>query len=183
MSANLFSTSKRLPALLSLSVVALLLTACNDRVGLAQQALEQIREQSAQPIEPPPTTELIEDFVYSANSLRSPFLPPSLVNIQAPAAAIEGVGPDITRSKEALEQYDIAQLTFRGMVVSPKGQQYALIQRPDGSIASAKVGDYLGLHDGRIVEITATQVNLIAIMPDSRVGFIESPQSLVAPIN
>jgi type IV pilus assembly protein PilP len=183
MSVNLLSTSKRLPALLSLSVVALLLTACNDRVGLAQQALEQIREQSAQPIEPPPTTELIEDFVYSANNLRSPFLPPSLVNIQTPTASLDGVRPDITRSKEALEQYEISQLTFRGMVVSSKGQQYALIQRPDGSIASAKVGDYLGLNDGRIVEITATQVNLIEIVPDSRVGFVESPQSLIAPIS
>ena len=66
--------------------------------------------------------------------------------------------------KEPLEQYELAQLIFRGMLISPEGQQYALVQRPDGSVASVKVGDYLGLNDGRIVEITPTQINLIEIL-------------------
>mgnify|MGYP003483729953 CR=1 FL=1 len=63
------------------------------------------------------------------------------------------------------------------------GQQYALVQRPDGSVASVRVGNYLGLNDGRIVEITPTQINLIEIVPDSRAGFVEKPQSLVSPIS
>jgi type IV pilus assembly protein PilP len=103
--------------------------------------------------------------------------------MQGPTTAIDGIRPDINRIKQPLEQYEIAQLTFRGVVVSPEGQEYALVQRPDGSVASVKVGDYLGLNDGRIVEITPTQINLIEIVPDSRTGFIERPQSLVSPIN
>lgn len=150
---------------------------------MAEQAMADIRASTAQPIEPPPKALLVEDFVYSASSLRSPFLPPSLVNVQGPTTAIDGVRPDINRIKEPLEQYEIAQLTFRGMVISPEGQQYALVQRPDGSVASVTVGNYLGLNDGRIVEITPTQINLIEIVPDSRAGFIERPQSLVSPIN
>ena len=175
-------TINQLPVLLTLCVATLWLTGCTDRIGLADQAMEAIRNEPAQPIEPPPKAELVEDFVYSANTLRSPFLPPSLVNVQkAPTA--DSVRPDINRTKEPLEQYEIAQLTFRGMIISPEGQQYALIQRPDGSVASVKVGDYLGLNDGRIVEITPTQINLIEIVPDSRAGFVERPQSLVSPIN
>lgn len=174
---------KQLPALLVLSITSLWLTGCTDRIGMAGQAMNEIRNSPSQPIEPPPKAEIVEDFVYSATLLRSPFLPPSLVNVQSATTSTDGVRPDITRTKEPLEQYEIAQLTFRGMVISPEGQQYALVQRPDGSVASVKVGDYLGLNDGRIVEITPTQINLIEIVPDSRAGFIERPQSLVSPIN
>lgn len=174
---------KQLPTLLAFSLSVLWLTSCTDRIGSAEQAMAEIRSATAQPIEPPPQPLLVEDFVYSASTLRSPFLPPSLVNVQSPTTAIDGVRPDINRTKEPLEQYEIAQLTFRGMLISPEGQQYALIQRPDGSVASVKVGDYIGLNDGRIVEITPTQINLIEIVPDSRAGFIERPQSLVSPIS
>ena len=176
---NIKITSK----LLLLSVTVLTITGCSDRIGMAEQAMADIRSQNAQPIEPPPKAEVVEDFVYSANMLRSPFLPPSLVNVQGPITAIDGVRPDITRTKEELEQYELSQLIFRGMLISPEGQQYALVQRPDGSVASVKVGDYIGLNDGRIVEITPTQINLIEIVPDSRAGFVEKPQSLVSPIS
>ena len=175
--------TKPLPLLVTLSTVLLILTGCSDRIGLAAQAMEDIRNEPAQPIDPPPQAQLVEDFVYSANLLRSPFLPPSLVNVEGAATAIDGVRPDINRIKEPLEQYELAQMTFRGMLISPEGQQYALVQRPDGSVASVKVGDYIGLNDGRIVEITPTQINLIEIVPDSRAGFVEKPQSLVSPIS
>jgi len=174
---------QKMPMLLVLSVAVLSMTGCSDRIGIAEQAMTDIRNQPAQPIEPPPKAELVEDFVYSASSQRSPFLPPSLVNVQGPTTPIDGVRPDINRIKEPLEQYELSQLVFRGVVISPEGQRYALIQRPDGSVASVKVGDYLGLNDGRIVEITPTQVNLIEIVPDSRAGFVEKPQSLVSPIS
>ncbi|MFK3917783.1 pilus assembly protein PilP [Psychrobacter sp. NPDC078501] len=174
---------QKMPMLLVLSVTVLSMTGCSDRIGMAEQAMTDIRNQPAQPIEPPPKAELVEDFVYSASSQRSPFLPPSLVNVQGPTTPIDGVRPDINRIKEPLEQYELSQLVFRGVVISPEGQRYALIQRPDGSVASVKVGDYLGLNDGRIVEITPTQVNLIEIVPDSRAGFVEKPQSLVSPIS
>ncbi len=173
----------KLSAVLTFSISILSLSGCSDRIGMAQQSMNQIRNEPAQPIEPPPKAELVEDFVYSASMLRSPFLPPSLVNVQGPTESIDGIRPDINRIKEPLEQYEIAQLIFRGVLISPEGQQYALIQRPDGSVASVKVGDYIGLNDGRIVEITPTQINLIEIVPDSRAGFVERPQSLVSPIN
>ena len=173
----------KLPLVLTFSVATLWLTGCSDRIGVAEQAMHQIRSEPAQPIKDPPRAEIIEDFVYSASLLRSPFLPPSLVSVQVPETSFEGVRPDITRTKEELEQYEVSQLTFRGMVISPEGQQYALVQRPDGSVASVKVGDYLGLNDGRIVEITPTQINLIEIVPDSRAGFVERPESLVSPIS
>ncbi|MGO2363733.1 MAG: pilus assembly protein PilP, partial [Psychrobacter sp.] len=158
-------TIQKLPTLLALSIAVLSITGCTDRIGMAEQAMTDIRNQPAQPIEPPPKAELVEDFVYSASAQRSPFLPPSLVNAQGPTTSIDGVRPDPARVKEQLEQYELAQLVFRGVVTSPEGQEYALIQRPDGSVANVKVGDYLGVNNGRIVEITPTQINLIEIVP------------------
>lgn len=160
-----------------------MVVACSDRVAIAEQEMANIRQSPAQPVTPPPEPERVEDFVYSASNIRSPFLPPSLVNLQNQALQNNGVRPDITRQKEPLEQYELSQLVYRGMVVSAEGQQYGLVQRPDGSVASVKVGDYMGVNDGRIVEITATQINLIEIVPDSRSGFVEKPQSLVSPIS
>lgn len=162
-------------------VPVIFLAGCSDRIGTAEQQMLDIRNANAQPIEPPPKTELVDDFVYSAANLRSPFMPPSLLNAQLAPVSNEGVRPDVMRVKEPLEQYELSQLIFRGLVISPEGQQYGLVQRPDGTIASVKVGDYIGVNDGRIVEITNTQINLIEIVPDSRVGFIEKPQSLVSP--
>ena len=162
-------------------VPVIFLAGCSDRIGTAEQQMLDIRNAPAQPIQPPPKTEIVDDFVYSANVLRSPFMPPSLLNAQLAPMSNEGVRPDVMRVKEPLEQYELSQLIFRGLVISPEGQQYGLVQRPDGTIASVKVGDYIGVNDGRIVEITSTQINLIEIVPDSRAGFIEKPESLMTP--
>ena len=79
MNNNLLLKIKQSPVYLALSVAVLLSTGCSDRVGMAQQEMDQIRNQPSQPIELPPKVELIEDFVYSSNRLRSPFLPPSKI--------------------------------------------------------------------------------------------------------
>ena len=170
------------PALLIAVISVMVLSGCKDQVKDAQQQMQDIRNSSAQPIEPPPKTEVVEDFTYSASNLRSPFMPPSLLNVQNTLVNNEGVRPDVTRPKEQLEQFELSTLVFRGQIISPEGQQYGLVQRPDGTVASVKVGDYMGLNDGRIVEITPTQINLIEIVPDSRAGFVEKPASLTSPI-
>lgn len=175
------SYQSRLKLLMMVCVIAL--SACSNRIVTAEKDMADIRNQPAQPVEPPPQPQIIEDFVYSANELRSPFIPPGLMNLQTITIEDTGVRPDLNREKEPLEVFDLSLLVFRGMIVSPEGEQHGLVQRPDGSVTSVKVGDYMGLNDGRVVEITPTQINLIEIVPDSRAGFIERPQSLVSPIS
>lgn len=175
------SYQSRLKLLMMVCVIAL--SACSNRIVTAEKDMADIRNQPAQPVEPPPQPQIIEDFIYSANELRSPFIPPGLMNLQTITIEDTGVRPDLNREKEPLEVFDLSLLVFRGMIVSPEGEQHGLVQRPDGSVTSVKVGDYMGLNDGRVVEITPTQINLIEIVPDSRAGFIERPQSLVSPIS
>ena len=61
--------NQKLPMWLILSVTVLSMTGCTDRIGMAEQAMADIRNQPAQPIEPPPKAELVEDFVYSASAV------------------------------------------------------------------------------------------------------------------
>lgn len=175
------SYQSRLKLLMMVCVIAL--SACSNRIVTAEKDMADIRNQPAQPVEPPPQPQIIEDFIYSANELRSPFIPPGLMNLQTITIEDTGVRPDLNREKEPLEVFDLSLLVFRGMIVSPEGEQHGLVQRPDGSVTSVKVGNHMGLNDGRVVEITPTQINLIEIVPDSRAGFIERPQSLVSPIS
>lgn len=165
-----------------LLLIILVVTAgCNDRIDMAVQKMEAIHKEPVLPIDPPPNIVQVENFNYRANNLRSPFMPPSLVNAQNLPVSNQGVKPDPSRTKQPLEDYELSELVFRGIVVSPDGERYGLIQRPDGTIANAQVGDYIGTNEGRIVEITPTQINLIKIVPDGRVGYIEQPESLVSP--
>lgn len=162
------------------AIIALFVSGCENRVDLADKKMQDIRNQPAQPVKPPPKPEAVKEFTYNAGQLRSPFMPPSLMLKANQVADIQGVKPDVTRIKEPLEEFELNQLVYKGSMVSQSGELFGLIQRPDGSLATVKVGNYLGKNDGRIAEITPTQINLIEIVPDSRVGYVEKPASIVA---
>ena len=159
------------------------LVGCEDRVALADKKMLDIRNQPAQPIKPPPSPEKVEEFSYSAGNLRSPFMPTSLMLQATQEQKIQGVKLDTTRLKEPLEQFELNQLVYKGSLVSQSGELYGLVQTPDGQIATVKVGNHIGKNDGRIAEITPTQINLIEIVPDSRVGYVEKPATLAAAVS
>ncbi len=181
--SNLQSPVKHHVTLLISALLIGVTSGCADRIAVAERDMTDIRNSKSQPIEPPPTPKLVEDFVYSANKERSPFMPPSLLNQQVVNQDDNGVKPDLTREKEPLEDYELSELTYRGVIVAPSGEEFGLVQRPDGIVTNVKIGDYIGANDGRIVEITPTQINLIQIVPDSSSGFVEKPESLVSPIS
>ncbi|MDO4700641.1 MAG: pilus assembly protein PilP [Moraxella sp.] len=167
--------------ILAMTVVGGLLVGCTDRVSVAEVQMQQIREQPAQPIEPLPEPKKIEDYTYAANNVRSPFMPQSLIDLQAKVAQEPSVQPDENRRKEPLEDYELSELIYRGKVVAPNGQEYGLVQAPDGLVRDVQVGNYMGKNHGRIVEITSTQINLIEIVEDARLGYVEKSANLVSP--
>lgn len=156
-----------------------MLVGCADRVGLAEQKMSDIRNQPSQPVKPPPVPEKIEDFTYNAMQFRSPFMPPSLMLIANQTSKIKEVKMDTKRLHEPLEAFELNQLVFKGIMITTSGKKYGLIQRPDGTIATVRVGNYMGKNSGRIVEITPTQVNMIEMVSDVSAGYIEKPTSLM----
>lgn len=175
-------TTVNMKALLLSIAVATVLTGCgNDRISQAEQAMAAIRAESSPPIEPIPQPQKVEDFVYSAGDIRSPFLAPSLINMQAKAEESSGVRPDLSRPHEPLEDYELAELIYRGKVVAPDGKEYGLVQLPNGIVRDVRINEYMGKNHGRVLEITPTQINLEEIVPDSRVGFVYQKNALVTP--
>lgn len=154
---------------------------CADRVSLAEQEMANIRSQPAQPIEPPPAPKVIEDYDYAANKIRSPFVPQSLLDLQARIANTPSVKPDENRIKDELENFELSELVYRGKVIAPNGSEYGLVQARDGIVRDVQVGDYMGKNHGRIVEITSTQINLIEIVTDAKLGYVEKSANLITP--
>ncbi len=65
---------------------------------------------------------------------------------------------------------------MKGSMRGQNGQILALIQTPDGEIERVQRGSYLGMNHGRVINITATQIDLIEIIPDGREGYVERPE-------
>lgn len=169
-------------AVIGLTLVSVTLTGCvGDRISKAEDKMAEIRNQPPLPVPPPPQPQKVEDYTYAANNVRDPFIPKSLLDFQAKRSSMPSVRPNENRLKDELESYELADLTYRGRVVAPNGQQYGLVQAPDGLVRDVQIGSYMGKNHGRVVEITPTQINLIEIVEDPRLEYVEKSASLVSP--
>ena len=129
-------------------------------------------------IKPIPTFKAYEAFSYSATTLRSPFDRPIQVREIAQLQAVSAIKPDESRPKEFLEQFTFDSLRMVGSLVRG-GDNWTLIKDPDGGVHRVSVGNYLGRHHGRIVEMTETYVGAIEIVSDgTEDGWVERPRTI-----
>ena len=157
---------------------AVLLVGCDSRIDAVNQEMANIRNQQPLPIEPAPVFNPVPSFNYSAQQLRSPFLPNSLAN-ELKVMSGKQVYPNFSRQPQPLESYPLESLTLKGSMKGTVGQTVGLIKTPDGEIERVQRGNYMGMNQGRIIEITPTRIDLLEIVPDGRDGYIERPRSLV----
>lgn len=158
--------------------LAIMLIGCDSRIDAVNQEMANIRNEPPLPIEAAPVFSPVPSFNYSAQQLRSPFLPSSLAN-ELKIMSGKRVYPNFSRSAQPLESYALETLNMKGSMKASSGQVVALIQTPDGEIERIQRGSYLGMNQGRVVEITPTRIDVIEIVPDGRDGYIERPRSLV----
>ncbi len=171
------SSVQRNALLLLLS--SLLLTACSSRDF--SDLDEFIAEKTDKPggiIKPIPTFKAYEAFAYSATRLRSPFERPIEVREIAQLQAVAAIKPDETRTKEFLEQFTFDSLRMVGTLERGSGN-WTLIKDPDGGVHRVQVGNYLGRHHGKIVEMTDTHIQAIEIVSDgTQDGWVERPRTI-----
>ena len=158
--------------------VVTLLVGCDSRIDVVNQQMANIRNEQPLPIEPAPVFTPVPSFNYSAQQLRSPFLPSSLAN-ELKIMSGKRVYPNFSRQAQPLESYPLESLSLKGSMKGSAGQTVGLIQTPDGEIERVQRGNYMGMNQGRIIEITPTRIDLLEIVPDGRDGYIERPRSLV----
>lgn len=165
--------------LLTMTIMGtLLLTGCSSRLDVVNEQMQQIRNQPPQPVPPAPVFLPVPSFAYSAQQLRSPFMPPSLA-MELTVAAGHQIMPDLSRPPQYLEQFPIEALIMKGTLKRANGSLYGLIQAPEGGVVRVEKGNYLGKNYGRIVDITPSQISVIEVVPNGRDGFVERPRNLV----
>jgi type IV pilus assembly protein PilP len=154
-----------------LLVVALGLAACGGDMDDLDQYINEIKARPGGRIEPLPEITPYEVFTYVADAqgLRSPFVPDTP---QATGTAAGGTRPDPDRSREYLESFPLDTLSMVGTLFIGE-TMYGLVQTADGLIHRVVPGNYLGQNDGRITDISDSEIALVEIISDGIGGYIE----------
>jgi type IV pilus assembly protein PilP len=156
-----------------------LLTACSDNNFSDLDAfMAAKRDRPGGVIPPIPTFKAYEAFSYSATTMRSPFDRPVEVREISQLQAISAIKPDEDRAKEFLEQYTFDSLSLVG-TLERDGTDWSLIRDPDGGVHRVTIGNFLGRHHGKIVEMTDTYVAVVEIVSDgTKDGWVERPRTI-----
>jgi len=163
--------------------VTLVLSGCQKDKDDLTAYIANIQAQPQPAIEPMPVMKKYEKFVYSAGELQDPFVKTVIDVLPAEEEIKEafidnGIHPDESRLKEALEFYGINELQLVGTL--QQENIWALVRAPDGIIHRVKVGDYMGLDEGQILTISDRVVTLKETVSDLRGGYVERDASLSA---
>lgn len=171
---------KSFPRTLTVIMVSgFVLAACAARnVSDLDAFMASKRDRPGGIIAPIPTFKAYEAFSYSATTLRSPFDRPVEVREIAQLQAISAIKPDDSRAKEFLEQYTFDSLRMVG-TLERDGKNWTLVMDPDGGVHRVTMGNYLGRHHGKIVEMSATFVAVVEIVSDgTQDGWVERPRTI-----
>ncbi|MDT0595529.1 pilus assembly protein PilP [Glaciecola petra] len=144
----------------------LLIQGCGADIDDLIQYTDQVRSNTQVNIDPYPEFAAMDTVNYQASGLRSPFL--RTVNTAASPAAVQTPNckqPNTARNKQALENFGIDGLQMAG-VFTTNGNKYALIKANDGSLHKVTRGSYLGLFNGRVTQITNSEILIQEMLPD-----------------
>jgi type IV pilus assembly protein PilP len=147
------------------------LAACGGDMDDLDQYINEIKARPGGRIEPLPEITPYEVFTYVADAqgLRSPFVPDTP---QATGTAAGGTRPDPDRSREYLESFPLDTLSMVGTLFIGE-TMYGLVQTADGLIHRVVPGNYMGQNDGRITDISDSEIALVEIISDGIGGYIE----------
>ena len=165
------STLKSVIKLGLVAVLALGLTACGGDMDELDTYINKVKATPGGRIEPLPEITPYEVFAYVADDqgVRSPFVPDTP---QARGSAAGGTRPDPDRIREFLEDFPLDTLSMVG-TLNIGETQYGLLQTSDGLIHRVVPGNYLGQNDGRITDISESEITLVEIISDGIGGYIE----------
>lgn len=137
--------------------------------------IQQTKSRPAGNIEPLPTFRPFEAFIYSATAVRSPFDRPVEVKRRIYAQSSNNVKPDLNRTKEYLEGFELGGVKMVGNL-KKNNVLWALLSDPNGVIHWVKNGNFVGKNHGRIIETEENKIELIEIVSDGLDGWVERPR-------
>ena len=151
------------------------LTACSDEAATELSAyVEDVKARQKSRIPPLPKPQEFKIFAYNDSIIRNPFIP--TVELQA-VDSNNGLKPDMSRSRDVLEQYALGSLKMMGSL-EKNGRLWALIRASDGTLYRTTIGKHLGKNNGRILKIAESEIEIKEIVPDGLGGWIERSTTL-----
>jgi len=159
-------------------LVAVMLAACSANMEDLEKYIASVKARPADPIPPIPPVKTYTPYVYEGMMGRDPFRG-SITEGSDDVRGSKGTGPrpDFNRPKEYLERYELDTLSMVGTF--SKGQDYwALVRDPEGVIHRVPAGNYMGKNHGKVVGITATQVDLSELISDGADGWLVREASI-----
>ena len=152
-------------------VLALGVAACGADMDELDRYINEVKARPGGRIDPLPDIKPYEIFAYVADAegLRSPFVPDTP---EARGGTVGGTRPDPDRSREYLESFSLDTLSMVGTLYIGD-TMYGLVQTSDGLIHRVVPGNYLGQNDGRITDISESEIALVEIISDGIGGYIE----------
>ncbi len=111
----------------------------------------------------------VEPYIYSVEGKRDPFqIPPGMVGRQGgDDAETEEAKP--VRIQEYLERFQLDSLKLVAILFHIEGQESAaMVQDPEGQGHLVRIGNYLGVNEGRITNITDGEVTIVEPSPEEK---------------
>lgn len=169
----------RLASFALLAVPLFVLSGCGDGdVQEVKQWMNETRAKSRVVVPKLAEPKTFTPFVYAVTNEVDPFNSQKLSVALAKQQAVSnnGLKPDFTRRKEALEAYPLDTIVMVGTLQKP-GVNYALL-RADKTLYQAKAGNYIGQNFGRITKVTESEVELSEIVRDAAGEWVERKAKL-----
>jgi len=146
---------------------------CFDDTSDLSAHIEQVKAATTSQIAPMPEVHPFNHYDYSAKELRSPFVLPQPEVIQQKIQQMSGcLSPDPRRRKQPLEKFSLEKLIMRG-TMGDDGVLWALVEASDLTLHRVSKGNYLGLFNGRILEVNAKSVKVMELTPDGAGCWVE----------
>jgi type IV pilus assembly protein PilP len=165
----------------ALSLVCFVLSACGgDDFSDLEQKIAEIKARPKGKIDPLPPIKNTEPFSFDLDG-RDPFKPVEKEAAPDADTPDNGVKPDTSRVKEDLESYALDTLRMVGTLKD--STLWGLVKSNNGTIYRVKVGNHMGLNDGKIIEISNDEIKLMEIVQDKnpdkdKIHWNEQPASL-----
>lgn len=146
-------------------LMLILLTGCgNDEFQDLKDFVKNSGNDLRGNLPPPPEVKPYEPFIYN-NSTRLP----DPFKLRKPVPHPDDIAPnqpDMTRPKEALEEFPLEALRMVGFIYLNKINN-AVIRGPDGKLHRVKVGNYIGTNFGQINKVTEEEIQITEKVQDS----------------
>ncbi|MDP2573188.1 pilus assembly protein PilP [Vibrio penaeicida] len=103
---------------------------------------------------------------YVPVTARVPFALPKIAVVETQPSLVKDCWQPATRRKNGkLERFALTQLKLKGVMGSGK-KVSGIIQVPDGHVVKVKQGHYLGLNNGKVINITPKHLTIQETLPD-----------------